>query len=182
VCAGRAAVIKSRQTIRRWPIVALGAFLLAATAAVVVAATGAARPADASAAQAEIRALVIMRDRALVDADMAALKKIHASDYQLITPDGSVLSRAGFLHSVASGDLNYLTFRPVSHIQVLLLGNDAAAVRYESKIDIVVAGIGRLTNENWHTDLYERRSGHWQVAWSQTTPIGGLPTPTAPPS
>jgi hypothetical protein len=156
-------------------MVALGALLLAATAAVVVAATGAARPADASAPQAEIRALVIIRDRALVDADMAALKKIHASAYQLITPDGSVLSRAGFLHSVASGDLNYLTFRPVSRIQVLLLGNDSAAVRYESKIDIVVAGIGRLTNENWHTDLYERRSGHWQVVWSQRPQSEGCP-------
>jgi hypothetical protein len=174
--------MKSRQWIRRWPMVALGALLLAGTAAVVVAGTGAARPADASAVQAEIRALAVTRDRALVDADMATLKKIHASDYQLITPDGSVLSKADFLDSVESGDLNYLTFRPISSIQVRLLGDDAAAVRYESHIDVVVAGLGRIANDNWHTDIYERLSGHWQVVWSQATPVGVLPAPSAPPS
>ena len=174
--------MKSRQWIRRWPMVALGALVFAGTAAVVVAGTGAARPADASGVQAQIRALAVMRDRALVDADMPTLEKIHASDYQLITPDGTVLSRADFLDSVASRDLDYLTFRPISPIQVRLLGDDAAAVRYESYIDVVIAGFGRIANDNWHTDLYERRSGHWQVVWSQATPVGQLPTPSAPPS
>ena len=168
-------------------MVALGALLLAGVAAAVVTGTSAAKPAAARAAgaagvQAQIRALAVMRDRALVDADMAVLAKIHASDYQLITPDGSVMSRSGFLDSVASGDLDYLAFRPISPIQVRLLGDDAAAVRYESHIDIVVRGLGRIANDNWHTDLYERRSGHWQVVWSQATPVGQLPAPTAPPS
>jgi hypothetical protein len=171
--------MKSRQWIRRWPVVALGALLLAGT--VAVAGTGAAKPAGAAGVRAEIRALAVLRDRALVDADMATLAKIHASDYQLITPDGTVLSRADFLDSVASGDLDYLTFRPISPIQVRLLG-DAAAVRYESHIDVVIAGFGQIANDNWHTDLYERRSGHWQVVWSQATPVGQLPAPTAPPS
>ena len=170
--------MKTRQWRRRWPMVALGALLLAGTVVAVVVGTSAARPADASAVQTEIRALAVMRDRALVDADMPALEKIHASDYQLITPDGTVLSRADFLNSVASGDLNYLTFRAISPIRVRLLG-DAAAVRYESHIDIVVRGFGRIASDNWHTDLYERRSGHWQVVWSQATPVGQLPVPTA---
>ena len=184
--------MKTRQWIRRCPMVALAALLLAGTAAVVTtgcssktaaaAGTGVARPADASGVQAEIQALVVMHDRALVDADMATLQRIYASDYQLITPDGTVLSRADYLDSVASKDLDYLTFRPISPIQVRLLGDDAAAVRYESHIDIVVAGLGRIANDNWHTELYEKGSGHWQVVWSQATPVGQLPTPTASPS
>jgi len=174
--------MRPRQWIRRWPMLALGALLVAGAVAVVVAATGAARAADASAVQAEIRAVAVMRDQALVDADMAALKKIHAGDYQLITPDGTVLSRADFLDSVASRDLDYLTFRAISPIRVRMLGDDAAAVRYESHIDIVIRGLGRIANDNWHTDLYERRSGRWQVVWSQATPVGPLPEPTASPS
>jgi hypothetical protein len=137
-------------------MVALGALLLAGTAALVVAGTGAARPVDASAAQADIRALAVTRHRALVDADMATLEKIHAGDYQLITQDGSVLSKADFLGSVQSGDLNYLTFRPILPIRVRLPGDAAAAVRYESHIDIV-AGLGRIANDSWHTDIYQRR-------------------------
>jgi hypothetical protein len=109
-------------------------------------------------------------------------QKIHASDYELITPDGTLLSRADFLGSVASGDLDYLTFRAISPIRVRLLGGAAAAVRYESHIDIVVRGLGRTASDNWHTDIYQRRSGHWQVVWSQATPVGGSTAPTAPPS
>jgi outer membrane murein-binding lipoprotein Lpp len=152
--------------------------LVAVIAAPILTAGCSANPAD-SQIRTQIQALVIQRDQALVKADMAVLKKIHAADYQLITPDGSTESRSQFLSDVAQGNLDYRTFKPISPIKIRLLG-DAAAVRYESHIVIIVADLGRITNDNWHTDLYQRRSGHWQLVWSQATPVGGLPVPTQP--
>jgi outer membrane murein-binding lipoprotein Lpp len=155
-----------------------GVLLLAVIAAPILTAGCSASPTD-SQIRAQIQALVIQRDQALVKADMAVLRKMHAADYQLITPDGSIESRSQFLGDVAHGKLDYRTFKPISPIKIRLLG-DAAAVRYESHIVIVVAGLGQIANDNWHTDLYQRRSGHWQLVWSQATPVGGLPAPTQP--
>jgi uncharacterized protein DUF4440 len=168
---------------RRWArsrhqMTASGVLLLAGIAAPIMTAGCSATPTD-SQVRAQIRVLVVQRDRALVQADMATLMKIHAAGYQLITPDGSTESRSEFLSDVAKGKLDYRTFKPISPITVRLFG-DAAAVRYESHIDIVIPGLGRIANDNWHTDLYERRSGHWKLIWSQATPVGALPVPTQP--
>jgi hypothetical protein len=89
------------------------------------------------------------------------------------------LRRWNISRAVAHGNLDYRTFTPISPIKVRLLG-DAAAVRYESHIVIDIPGVGRIDNDNWHTDLYEKVSGHWQLLWSQATPVGALPAPTQP--
>jgi hypothetical protein len=58
------------------------------------------------------------RLRALVSADMAAAGPLHAADYQLITPSGAALTKDEYLGAVASGELGYRTFEPVSEIAV----------------------------------------------------------------
>ena len=37
--------------------------------------------------------------------------------------------------------------------------------------EIVAATSGSKTMAHWHTDLYERRDGRWQVVWSHATGI-----------
>jgi hypothetical protein len=171
--------MKPRRWAQSWQqMTASGVLFLAGIAASILTAGCSATPTD-SQVRAQIRVLVVQRDRALVKAEMATLMKIHAADYQLITPDGSTESRSEFLSDVANGNLDYRTFKPISAIKIRLLG-DAVAVRYESHIDIVIPGLGRIANDNWHTDLYERRSGHWKLVWSQATPVGALPAPTQP--
>lgn len=59
------------------------------------------------------------RLRALADADMATAAPLHADDYQLITPNGSVMTRDDYLGDVESGRLPYRVFEPVSDIIVL---------------------------------------------------------------
>ena len=34
----------------------------------------------------------------------------------------------------------------------------------------------------WHTDLYEKRDGQWQIVWSQAIAAPGAPRSTAMPS
>lgn len=106
------------------------------------------------------------RLRALVGADMATAGPLHAEDYQLITPSGAQLTKDGYLGAVASGELGYRVFEPVSEITVLA-DADLAVLRYQARISFD-DGPGFVC---WHTDCYRRRGETWQVVWSQATAI-----------
>jgi hypothetical protein len=110
-----------------------------------------------------------LRLRALVEANLEIAEPLHADDFQLINPSGSTLSKAEYLGGIASGYLKYLTWEPES-IEVRLHG-DTAVLRYQSHLEISVGGQQGSLRRYWHTDFYEKRSGHWQVVWSQATEI-----------
>ena len=125
---------------------------------------------DASlAAEDVIRATELERLNALVDGDAAVADELHAEDFQLINPSGGALSKAQYLGAIASGEIDYLVFEPTTPIAVRL-HDDAAIVRYQSHIHIVVGGED-IDTRGWHTDLYELRDGRWQAVWSQMTEI-----------
>ena len=106
------------------------------------------------------------RLRALVSGDMATAGPLHAEEYWLITPAGSGLTKDGYLEAVASGELGYRVFEPVSEITVLA-GADLAVLRYQARISFD-DDPGFVC---WHTDCYRLRDGTWQVVWSQATAI-----------
>jgi hypothetical protein len=118
----------------------------------------------------ELRAIERRRLAAMVNVDIATAEALHAEDYQLVTPGGATLSRDAYLRSIADGELNYRRFEPDGEIAVRVLGPDAVALRYRALIDAEFPG-GRDINRFWHTDIYERRDGVWQAAWSQATRI-----------
>ena len=72
------------------------------------------------------------------------------------------MSKADYLDSVATRDIDYTRWEP-GPIDVRLYG-DSAVLRYRAEMEMD-GSVGRL----WHTDLYERRDGRWQVVWSQAT-------------
>jgi len=123
--------------------------------------------AGAAAAEADlIRTTERERLRSLVQGNMEVADQLHADDFQLINPGGGSLSKEQYLGGIASGQLKYLVFEPEA-IEVRAYG-DAAVIRYQSHIQILVAGTldgGRF----WHTDSYEKRDGRWQAVWSQAT-------------
>lgn len=106
------------------------------------------------------------RLRALAEGDTTAAAPLHADDYQLITPNGSALTKHDYLAAVQSGRLPYRIFQPVSDIAVL---GDApiAVLRYQARISFD-EGPGFTC---WHTDCYRLRDDRWQVVWSQATQI-----------
>lgn len=116
-----------------------------------------------------IRATEHERLRALVDGNVALASPLHADDFQLINPLGGSLSKEQYLGAVASGDIDYRVWEPGA-IEVRLYG-EAAIIRYQSKLEIVVQGRQVPLRSHWHTDSYERRDGRWQVVWSQATAI-----------
>ena len=117
----------------------------------------------------EIRAIERERLRALVDGDLETARRLHADDFQLINPAGAALSKAQYLGELASGALDYLLWEP-GMIEVRRYGA-AAVIRYQAQAQALAAGRRTELRRFWHTDIYEKRSGRWQVVWSQATLI-----------
>ncbi len=111
------------------------------------------------------------RLRALVEADGDRAARLHADDFQLITPSGRALSKEEYLERVRSGDIDYALWE-AGEIVVRSYGA-VAVLRYPSEIAFTVGGARTPRRRYWHTDLYERRDGRWQVVWSQATEIAG---------
>ena len=116
-----------------------------------------------------IRATERERVRALVQADMEVARRLHADDFQLVNPVGEPSSKEQYLAAVASGRVDYLVWKPEA-IEVRLYG-DAAVIRYQSELEVVVDGTRVPLRRHWHTDSYEKHNGQWQVVWSQATAI-----------
>jgi hypothetical protein len=167
----------SRRGTRIVLILMVVGVLLAAVTAVLAAPARSSRPTGDSRKAEALRDVERTRLRALVNADMTVASRLHAANFQLVNPAGFLLMRDEYLAAVAAGDIDYLVFEPISEINVRLYGK-AAVLTYQSKIDIVVAGLGRLTHEAWHTYLYEKHHGRWQAVWEQATAIGGFPPPS----
>ena len=107
------------------------------------------------------------RLRSLVDADMPAARRYHADDFQLINPDGGSMSKEQYLGRVADGSLNYIEWEP-EEIRVKLYGG-SAVIRYKAHLKVSVNGSAGRDVHFWHTDLYEKRNGQWQVVWAHAT-------------
>jgi hypothetical protein len=151
---------------------ALGSVLLMVIAVLVLSACGGGGKAGNTVSREgdevdHIRHIEHKRLRALVEADMDVARKLHADDFQLITPFGDALTKEEYLGTVASGDIDYVVWKPDA-IDVRLSG-DTAVLRYSSHIEIVVQGQRIPPGDYWHTDYYEKRNGRWQDVWSQAT-------------
>jgi hypothetical protein len=101
---------------------------------------------------------------------MAVAERLHADDYQLIPPTGETWSKREYLDGIASHELDYQVFEPISPVAARV-SDQMAAVRYRCRI--AVRGPSGETDAGtfWHTDIYEMRGGHWQAVWSQATRI-----------
>src|SRR5688572_14934043 len=113
----------------------------------------------------QLRAIERNRLRSLVVADLAIARRLHADDFQLVNPRGGTLSKDQYLSDIASGSLDYLEWEP-EEIQVRLHG-DSAVIRYRAHMKVSVRGSPGRAVTTWHTDLYEKRRGEWQIVWSQ---------------
>lgn len=110
------------------------------------------------------RALEKERTQALVARDVAAIRRLHIPDYELISVPGRVMSLERYL-SLMAEDVFYAAWEhgPM-RVQV---SAEMAAVRYTARITFPS---GRVV-ECWHTDLYARRAGAWVAVWSQATQL-----------
>lgn len=101
---------------------------------------------------------------------MEVARKLHADDFQLITPLGAVFSKEEYLGAVAAGHIHYLVCELDSPIDVRTYGT-VALIRYRAQIEIEVQGQRYARAPYWFIDAYEWRDDRWQVVWSQGTGI-----------
>jgi hypothetical protein len=117
---------------------------------------------------AQIRQLEQERLRSLVSVDLATARRLHADDFQLINPVGVALTKTEYLSQLQSGQLDYRAWE-AGEITVRLYG-DAAVIRYRDvRFDVDWEGKSVHRGPMYHTNLYERRGGQWQVVWSQAS-------------
>ena len=101
-----------------------------------------------------LRAKEVSRLRALVDTDLQTVERLHAEDFQLITPGGAALSKADYLGGVASGVTNHRVWEVDSPIDVPIFDR-VAILRYRSILHMMYRGNGLGQDRFWHTDGYE---------------------------
>jgi hypothetical protein len=108
-----------------------------------------------------VRNVERQRLRALLKHDYDTAEKLHADDFELINPVGETVSKEEYIDSGAA--FAYTIWKPISPIRVRV-HDDSAVLRYESDLELHGS-----RGHYWHTDLYEKRDGQWQIVWSQTT-------------
>lgn len=110
------------------------------------------------------RALEKERTQALVAQDMDTVERLHAHDYQLITPAGKTFNREDYLAAIAAGP--FYAKWDMGNMDVRL-SPTIAIVRYQARLEFPSGNAVPC----WHTDSYELRDGQWQAVWSQATAI-----------
>jgi hypothetical protein len=110
------------------------------------------------------RALERERTQALVDRDVAAIRRLHAPDYELISVPGRVISLDRYLSFMAV-DVFYANW---AHGPMRVQRAEGmAAVRYPARITFPS---GKVV-DCWHTDIYVQQAGAWRAMWSQATQL-----------
>jgi hypothetical protein len=110
------------------------------------------------------RALEVERTRALVARDMPAIERLHASDYELISPPGRVMTRERYLSLIAAEPFYANWEHGAMRVR---LSEGMAAIRYQARITFPS---GKVV-ECWHTDIYALQAGSWKAIWSQATQL-----------
>jgi Domain of unknown function (DUF4440) len=109
-------------------------------------------------------ALEIRRTRAIVERDLEEIERLHAPEYQLVTPAGRTFSRARYLELIKAEPFYAAWEHGPMEVR---MSAEMAVVRYQAKITL---SSGR-TVECWHTDTYELRESAWLAVWSQATEL-----------
>ncbi|RZS31231.1 uncharacterized protein DUF4440 [Herbihabitans rhizosphaerae] len=110
------------------------------------------------------------RVQSLLDVDADGYDQLHADDYRLCNPTGTVWTKTEYLDRLRTGGLTYRRLEPLGDIDVLADG-DLAVLRYRCLIELRVDGADIPAHEAWHTDVYRRAGDSWRCVWSQATGI-----------
>jgi uncharacterized protein (TIGR02246 family) len=112
----------------------------------------------------EITALFEAGDRALMNADIAALAQIFADDYVQYDASGKAFSKREVLENLRTSKIRYPSI--VSTGRRIRLFGDMAIV-HGSEADEVEADGKRFTVRYLYMDVVLKRVGRWQIVGSQ---------------
>jgi hypothetical protein len=99
---------------------------------------------------------------------METAERLHARDYQLITPAGKTFNRDDYLTAIAASPFYAKWDLGVMQVR---LSPTIAIVRYQARLEFPSGNVVTC----WHTDSYEYQDEHWRAVWSQATAIPQAP-------
>jgi len=104
-------------------------------------------------------------DRALIDADLAALSRIFAEDYIQYDETGRASTKEDVLNNLKSGAIRYVSMVSTGR-QTRLLSKNVAVVHGSEEDEVEQVG-KRFTVRYVYMDAVVKRSGKWQIVASQ---------------
>ena len=119
------------------------------------------------------RVLEVARTQAIVARDMPTIERLHATDYELISPPGRVMTRERYLSLIAAEPFYSKWEHGPMRVR---LSEGMAAVRYLAKLTFPSGNVV----DCWHTDIYQLQEGSWKAIWSQATRLPQVSSGTTP--
>jgi hypothetical protein len=122
------------------------------------------------------------RTAALEHSDVAELERIMADDVTYIHASGKVDTKKSYLDAIRSGQLRYISWRPMT-LHVRILGNSGAVVDGEYAVKVTDSRVQPTPFDIniFILTVYERRNGQWQqIAWQSTRDVGTSPDKALP--
>jgi hypothetical protein len=122
------------------------------------------------------------RTAALEHSDLAELERIMADDVTYIHASGKVDTKKSYLDAIRSGQLRYISWRPMT-LHVRILGNSGAVVDGEYAVKVTDSRVQPTPFDIniFILTVYERRNGQWQqIAWQSTRDVGTSPVKALP--
>ena len=138
-----------------------------------------AAPATLSSSDIEKQVMAVEQARtvALEHSDVAALQRIMADDVTYVHASGKVDTKQSYLEAIRSGQLHYISWRPM-HLQVRALGT-SAVIDGEYAVRVTDARVqpNPFDINIFILSVYERRNGEWQqIAWQSTRDVATSPS------
>jgi hypothetical protein len=123
----------------------------------------------------EILAAEALRQRALVDADLAALRELCGDELRFTHASGVVETKYVLLAALESGRLDYLAIKTSD--EIVHVYGDAGVLTGNAIVHVKTADGSRRTIPNVYTAVYAKRDGAWRLVAYQSTSAAKAPAP-----
>ncbi len=113
------------------------------------------------------------RTSALEHSDVATLERLMADDVTYVHASGKTDTKRSYLDAIRSGQLRYVSWRPMN-LHVRLLGNGAVIDgEYAVKVTDSRVQPTPFDINIFILTVYQQRNGRWQqIAWQSTRDVG----------
>jgi hypothetical protein len=121
----------------------------------------------------EILAAEAERQRAFVDADLAALGELCGEELRFTHASGTVQTKYRLIAALESKRLDYVAIRTSG--EAVHVYGEAGVLTGDAKVSIQLPGGERRTIDNVYTAVYVKREGAWRLVAYQSTEAEKLP-------
>ncbi|MFC1540191.1 nuclear transport factor 2 family protein [Gemmatimonadota bacterium] len=109
--------------------------------------------------------------QAMIEGDIETINKIYSDDYELVTRNGILRSRAERIEMLESGKLRYVALGEQSNVSIKTYGNIAIVRGITSAAVTEYEGVKRISVKRRFIEIWEYDNEEWREMCRQTTAI-----------